>query len=989
MRRLAAALLLAAFCAAEARAASTYLPRLRFRVLITPHFRIYYHQGGEPLARELAAIAEEVHRGLPADLGLPAPGTVHVVIADQDDASNGSAIPLPYNTITLAAAWPAQSELIGFTRDWLRLVFVHEYAHILQVAQSRGWATVMHAIFGRSPLAFPNLALPLWQIEGFATWVESRETGEGRVRAGDAATIVRERVRRAGPEPLDRYNGGLDDWPGGNGPYLYGGYFHQYLVDRFGERKMGELIERQAGRVHYFGAGAYKAVLGEALGELWRDFQRDTAAAARASLAANGAPAPGAAAGPSPRRLTRHGFFVGSPRFTPDGAALVYLLQTPHRFPSVMRLGADGVPRQVATQYGSEGLTAGERSVVFDQLELDASVALRADLYAAPIGGGRARRLTGNARLLQPALSPGAASLVAVRITGGERRLAWFDVERAADGTVRGLAPRPGPADDAAQAGSPRWSPDGRLVAFERRVTGGPSQIAVIDAAGGSLRVVASSASHRLITPEWTPDGAAIVFASDEPVTGGRPVTARSFQLYAVPAAGGPARILTAAPGGAVSPALSPDGRRLVYVGYTAEGADLFEQSFDSGATAGQPAGAAAPVRVSGSTPAAEAPASVGIEPRSDEVREGAYSPLPTLLPRAWIPVAQTGDEAFKLGVATGGVDVLRRHGWDAILRWRVGSQHEAVNGLHRARPDWDVGYTYDRWRTPLFVSASDETSFLTVRTAGGARLPDAELRERKANAGLLLPVVRVRHVQLWQAAFTYERSTLDITGSPHTFRRNAVQGGWMLDSARRFGYSISQEEGQSLGVATEQVRAALGADGDAQAWTAQARLFRRLGGRHSVVAARVGAAASSGDQNVRRVFFLGGAAPSGSVLSVDSEAVEMLRGLEEEAYSGTRVVSGSLEYRFPLARVERGWHTFPLFLRAFHAAVFADAGHAWDSGFAWSDLKASAGAELAVDTVVGFGLPVTVAGGIAWARDGATGRRFDPRPYIRIGRAF
>lgn len=988
MRRLALLALLLSFAASEATAASRYLPHLRFRVLVTPHFRIYYHQGEEHLARELAAIAESVQRELPPRLGLPAPSVTHVVLAGQDDASNGSAFPVPYNTITLTAAWPAQSELIGFTREWLRLVFVHEYAHILQTGQSRGWASVMRGIFGRSPLAFPNLALPLWQIEGFATWVESRETGEGRVRAGDAATIVRQRVRGAGPEPIDRYNGGLVDWPGGNGPYLVGGFFHEYLVSRFGERKLRELIERQAGRVHYFGAGAFEAVLGVPLRDLWGDFMRS---AESVSVPTAGASAPAGAAAPAlearaPARLTRHGFLVGNPRFTADGSALLYTLHTPHRFPAIMRLDRGGAgkstaetPHEIATQYGAEALSVGDDVVVFDQLELETNVALRADLYAVSLRGGPVATLTEGARILQPSLSPDGASLVAIEITGGRRALAWFDVRRRGDGRIT-LDRRPGP-DGGGQAGSPCWSPDGRLVAFERRVPGGPSQIAVADPATGDVRVLASSAHSRLVTPVWTPGAGLVVFASDHPA-GSAPdaALARSFQLYTVPVEGGPVRRLTSVPGGATSPAISPDGRHVVFVGYTEEGADLFELPFD-------PASAEEVEWPEAAPGAGAAPAPL------PQLEDRGYSPIDTLWPREWMPVGDTSGDMLRVGLATGGIDVLGRHAWGARLRWRVGSQTEAVNGLHRGRPDVDLGYTYDRWRVPLWISASDETSFLAVRTPSGGRLPDAELRERSVSAGLLLPFARIRRLQLWQAAFKYERSTLQATraAAPRTFLRHAIEAGWRLDTTRRYGYSISQEEGVALGIGTEQVRRAFGADGDAQAWTAQARAFQRLGGRHAVLAARVGGAFSSGDRNVRRVFFLGGAAPARSVVDLGSDAVEMLRGLEKEAYAGTRVLSGSLEYRFPLARVERGWRTAPLFLRAVHGAIFADVGHAWSAGsrFAWSDFKTSAGVELSLDAVIGFGLPLTLSGGMAWARDGATGQRLAPRPYIRVGRAF
>jgi acetyl-CoA C-acetyltransferase len=40
-------------------------------------------------------------------------------------------------------------------------------------------------VFGRVVLGFPNLFLPTWQIEGFATYQESALTGSGRLHASD------------------------------------------------------------------------------------------------------------------------------------------------------------------------------------------------------------------------------------------------------------------------------------------------------------------------------------------------------------------------------------------------------------------------------------------------------------------------------------------------------------------------------------------------------------------------------------------------------------------------------------------------------------------------------------------------------------------------------------------------------------------------------------------------------------------------------------
>ena len=130
-------------------------------------------------------------------------GRTHVVLVDQADDPNGWATPVPYNLIEITAVPPTGAEATGNTSDWLRLVFTHEYAHVLHLDRSRGWAALARGVFGRAPFVFPNLTLPLWHIEGLATFAESRGA-EGRLAAGDFHAIVgrgspRRRIRAARP----------------------------------------------------------------------------------------------------------------------------------------------------------------------------------------------------------------------------------------------------------------------------------------------------------------------------------------------------------------------------------------------------------------------------------------------------------------------------------------------------------------------------------------------------------------------------------------------------------------------------------------------------------------------------------------------------------------------------------------------------------------------------------------------------------------------
>jgi hypothetical protein len=288
--------------------------------------------------------------------------------------------------------------------------------------------------------------------------------------------------------------------------------------------------------------------------------------------------------------------------------------------------------------------------------------------------------------------------------------------------------------------------------------------------------------------------------------------------------------------------------------------------------------------------------------------------------------------------------------------------------------------YAYDRWWPTLFADYSDDTD----PWRGG------EARSREANLGALFPIRRVRWSQSLFAGLhaSNDRLTRPIEGGTEDLRfvRRSVRTGWLVDAARAYGYSISEEEGWSAGVALEMTREALGADGDGGAATVDARGYVPIGPRHAVLALRAAAAGSWGDDAVRRLFSASGNGPQGRGFSFDSDAIGLIRGIESSDLAGEHAFVVNVDYRVPLFRPERGLGTVPVFFRALHAAVFADVGHAWDDEFRRADISHSTGAEVSLDTVLGFALPLTFTGGAAWRslpdRSGAV-------VFGRVGRAF
>jgi hypothetical protein len=919
---------------------SRYDPSLRFRTISTARFDIYFHQREEALAHRLAGFVEEAAAEIDGRLGAPH-GRVHVILVDQTDQSNGWATVFPYNLIELAAVPPASQTTIGNTRDWLRLVFSHEYTHIVHLEKSRGWIGGLRHVFGRVPFLQPNVFLPQWQVEGLATFEESVSTGSGRVPAGDFRMILDQAAVHGRFASLDRADGGVIDWPSGNSPYVYGAYFHQFLAEHYGPASLARLAEATAGTLPFFGSRAYRPVFGRSLGSLWKDFAADTE-----SKIASGAHLPVQAT-----RLTHHGFTVTAPAFSPDGR-LYYSLVNPHDFPAIMELrpGTE-VPRRIASRYLGERMAVAGDRLVFGQLEVVRHTDLQSDLYAVPLAGGDTQRLTREARAADPDVAPDGHTIVCTVQQAGRRILALLEIPQPGAAGV----PIPLLSEESTEFSTPRWSPDGRTIAAERRRLGGASEIVLLDVATHTVRTLVASEQGRNFGPTWLADGGTILFSSDR---GGAP-----FAIFGADVRTGGVRALVGTGPGAQFPALSPDGRRLVFVGYTADGYDLFSISFDAPQWADSPAATTVPMATPldplGSGPAG-APA------------DAPYRPWSTLAPRYWVPVLASDHDDVLVGASTSGFDALGRHAYVVTGTWAV----------QRNVPNWQADYSYSRWWPELFAGASESTDDWR----------SGEVRSREVTAGVLLPVRRVRWTTAALAAFQVSHDEFECPAcepaAADTATLTATQFGWSVSSAKAFGYSISAEQGAAAAVTAELRRSGEAGSAAAGAATVDMRGYARALPRHGVLALRAAGATTWGDQSTRRVFDAGGSGAQTLGFDFGSHAINLLRGFDSSSLYGFHAAVVNVDYRFPLGWPQRGYGTLPAMVRNLHGAVFFDAGNAWDTSDDAGHVRRSIGIELSSDTVVAAVFPLTITGGAAWRHD-PSGRDEGWAAFARVGRAF
>ena len=128
--------------------ALTQDPSLHWRTLYTDHFEIHFHDGEKMLAYEVADISERVHKKLSATFNWSPEDRTQIILTDRFDFSNGLAYPMPRNWMQIIITPPDSFSSIGDYDNWLELLIIHEYTHILHFDKSSGLPNALRNVFG-------------------------------------------------------------------------------------------------------------------------------------------------------------------------------------------------------------------------------------------------------------------------------------------------------------------------------------------------------------------------------------------------------------------------------------------------------------------------------------------------------------------------------------------------------------------------------------------------------------------------------------------------------------------------------------------------------------------------------------------------------------------------------------------------------------------------------------------------------------------------
>ncbi|WP_266366123.1 hypothetical protein [Tellurirhabdus rosea] len=535
---------------------------LHWFVIRSPHFRVIYPQGMDSTARQTLIRLETAREPVSQSLGRR-PRPLSVILQNQTTVSNGFVTLLPRRSEFFST--PPQSPFLAGTLNWLDQLALHEYRHVVQYEKGlTGISGAFRTVFGDGMLAVIAQGMPDWFFEGDAVGAETvlSRSGRGRIPEFDLGLRANLLAGRRYSYPKAVSGSFRDNVPN---HYVLGYFLTTYLKRNQGANAWDQILSRYYRFPFYpFSfSNSLKKTTGYRVEELYRRTMQDLETEWRAQQ--EGLPVtPGTPLVTGRNRaFTNYQFpqFIDNRRTVAVKSGLADIQQ-------LVILSPEAPERRVHVQglfNDPDQISAAAGKVVWTEFIPDPRWGARifSDLKLLDVASGKVRRLTYRGRFTTASLSPDASRLIAVE--NDENGLTRLVVLETASGRAR--------RSFSGAAGvfyqHPRWADDGRTVVVVR-LAAGRKTLEELDTETGTRRLLLPERNENLSHPqpwrEW-------VFYNS-PRSG-------MDNIYALNRRTGQQFQVTSRPLGAYHAAVSPDGTRLAFQDFTADGHRILEMPLE------------------------------------------------------------------------------------------------------------------------------------------------------------------------------------------------------------------------------------------------------------------------------------------------------------------------------------------------------------------------------------------------------------------------
>ncbi len=486
------------------------------------------------------------------------PRPISLILQNQTMVSNAFVTVQPRH-VEFFTAPPQDYTLLG-NNDWLNLLAVHEFRHVVQYDKTlTGLSKVMYYLFGNNGLAISSITSPNWFWEGDAVGTETALTpgGRGRIPAFDRA--FRTNLLTRGPFSYQKaYLRSYKDYVPNH--YVLGYFMTTYLKRNYGKDGWNHILTRhnnfpfQPFRFSW----AIKKETKRDVEELYDDTMKELDSFWQWQIK----DLPVSDAVPLPTAKNRVYTNYEFPQYLNDGH-IVAQKSGMADIEQFVVLGQEATERKVFVPgFVNESgmLSVINNRIVWSEFAYDPRWGLRdySVLKIYDFDSGKQRKITQKTRLGAPALSPDGSKIVAVQVSQtNEFALVIIDSQT---GVVTQTLPNP--QNDFYQM--PRWSPDGKqIVVIQQRSRGEQpgKTIQLIDVGSGEGKQLLPFSSYNIAHPVLA--GEYVYYNS--PFNG-------IDNIYALHLPSGKQYQVTSRKFGAYNPAISPDGGEIAFNDFTADG---------------------------------------------------------------------------------------------------------------------------------------------------------------------------------------------------------------------------------------------------------------------------------------------------------------------------------------------------------------------------------------------------------------------------------
>ncbi len=450
----------------------------------TENFRIYFPDGLQGPANQAAEIAEEVHVELTKFLGFEPEKKTDLILFKSRDTAGGWADISWDRRIGIYLGHFNLEGGFGEYESMLRLIIAHEYAHILQLSlppeKMLPWGWV-------SQIFPPILLQPYWFIEGFAITMETSLTEGGRADSPIIEAMLRAQADADEMYYFDQIQGlyNLESWPGAAAAYNYGAWFMAYLIDLYGEELIVDLARKYPENPFRGISGWFTQLTGDNLEQVYEEWKDKLGSIGRVE---------------EPQTITSAWGYNQNLATCLQTDSVIYFHQG-ELFPS-LRLFDGESDRQILATAGINGgrpaWSPGGDKIAFAGLQPEGLKELYHQIYIYNPKTGEKEQVTSGRGGRHPAWSVQNELAFVENVTAGNQVI-LYDMETGQREVLFFNRPE-------LSYGSLAWDPEGRKLAIEVWMEGGPRGLWIYDTESGYVETtfVREGSLHR---PVWSADG--------------------------------------------------------------------------------------------------------------------------------------------------------------------------------------------------------------------------------------------------------------------------------------------------------------------------------------------------------------------------------------------------------------------------------------------------------------------------------------------------